>query len=224
MYILDSKTPKLIYKHFPDVKIIACLRNPIERLYSEYKYHVNMGYRYSIYKSFEKAIVKEYDFVKTGFYNRQLKLYYEIFPKENILILIYENLQKEPKEFLKKLYKFLGVKDTNFIPSVLNKKLNITGRKIVKNKIPFIKPIIFKFWDYPKIFSRLKTFFRQSRLDHFVNRLISQNKYQIRVDLNQKNKPTQNLTKKARRYLKKLYQKDIEKLQNLIEQDLSHWE
>ncbi len=35
-YLVSLETPLLIKKHFPDAKLILCLRNPTERAYSHY--------------------------------------------------------------------------------------------------------------------------------------------------------------------------------------------
>ncbi|MFW9876732.1 MAG: sulfotransferase domain-containing protein [Candidatus Thorarchaeota archaeon] len=222
-YIFNLYIPKIIHKHFPDIKIIACLRDPTDRLHSLYKYHVNMGYKYSIYKSFESVIEKEPEFVKTGFYYRQLREYYKIFPKENILILIYEDLLREPKENLKKIYKFLNLKEVDFVPPSIEKKLNITGTKIMKNKIPLIRIIKFKVNKYLESFQSTKIFLRRIKFDKIVNKFMILNSYQIKVDSNKKSQTLQNLKEDVRKYLKRVYREDIEKLEVLINRDLSQW-
>src|SRR3989344_4219959 len=44
IYLHSPEVPERIHKHFPDVKLIAILRNPIERLYSHYRYTELKGF------------------------------------------------------------------------------------------------------------------------------------------------------------------------------------
>lgn len=51
-YIFSKDAPELIYKNFLDVKIIACLRNPVDRAASHYKFSVCQNGRLSVFCSF----------------------------------------------------------------------------------------------------------------------------------------------------------------------------
>jgi hypothetical protein len=39
-YLSSPDAPVLIHRHYPRVKIFACLRNPVERAYSHYRFEV----------------------------------------------------------------------------------------------------------------------------------------------------------------------------------------
>lgn len=72
-YLYDEKAPLLIKKYFPDVKLIACLRNPIDRAYSEYWMYRN---KFKIGdRTFENTIREERRNIERGFYYKQLKRY-----------------------------------------------------------------------------------------------------------------------------------------------------
>ena len=141
--MLSPDVPLLIHKHLPNVKLVACLRNPAERAYSDYRYNIQEKGRFSLYKDFEEVLKNDKDFVKRGFYFKQLKEYFELFPRENILILFYEDLKRDPIEFIHDIYKFLGLKDTKFIPPLANRKLSITGSYIIKYKFPLINSLTY---------------------------------------------------------------------------------
>src|SRR6056297_2233099 len=51
-YLYSPATPELISRHFPNVKIIVCLRNPAERAWSHYLFSVKKKGRLSLYKNF----------------------------------------------------------------------------------------------------------------------------------------------------------------------------
>ena len=52
--------------------------------------------------------------MEKGFYYKQLKKYYDVFPKEQIKIILFEDMIKNPGEVTQEVFKFLGV-DSSFI-------------------------------------------------------------------------------------------------------------
>lgn len=143
-YIFSLQAPYLIYKHFPNVKLIACLRNPVDIIFSLYKFSLLLKERYCIYKTFEIAIKKDSTLVELGNYYKQLKPYFDLFPRKNILVMFYKDLKNNPIEFIKKIYSFLELNNVDFLPSIINKKINVTGFRIVHNKINFLNSIAYK--------------------------------------------------------------------------------
>lgn len=222
-YILSPQVPSLIYKHLPDIKIIACLRNPAERAYSDYRYNIQEKGRFRIYKSFKDIINKDKDFVERGFYYKQLKRYFELFPKENILILFYEDLKKNPVEFIHTIYRFLGLKDINFIPPLANRKLSITGAYIIKMKIPPINSLIYWLNFLIKKDSRLKKFIDKKGLEKYLLKLQKFNRMEI-TGKNVKVISIPPLKQTTRDYLlNQIYKNDIQNLERLLNKDLSFW-
>ena len=126
-YMASPQVASLIHKHFPNVKLIVSLRNPIERAYSHYIYNIQERGRFRIYKNFEDTIKKDKTIKERGFYYKQLKPYFDLFPRENILILFFKDIKNNPKKVVHELYKFLGLKNTNFVPSLINRRISITG-------------------------------------------------------------------------------------------------
>jgi len=126
-YMYLEEVPERIHALLPDVKLIFILRNPIDRAYSHYWHEVKLGYEYL---SFEKAIEKEeerlakgdlfskqhYSYKDRGKYVIQLKRYRKYFPREQMLILVNEELRENPQYTMKKIFGFLGV-DVSFTSS-----------------------------------------------------------------------------------------------------------
>jgi len=130
-YLSDPGTPELISRHFPEAKIIMILRNPIDRLYSHYSYAKAKN---KTNQTFEKFINTKKKIVEIGFYFTHITNYLKYFNKDRILILLYNDLKKSPKEFIARVYSFLGV-DDKFIPDNLNKKINTTSSKIYSHQV-----------------------------------------------------------------------------------------
>jgi hypothetical protein len=122
LLLTSSKAPERIYKHFPDMKLIFCLRNPIERAWANYRFSVLEGLEPL---TFLDALSSENDRIRSAVgkwqevqpnayvarskYSKQLEKYISFFSKENILILKSEDLSKNTNANLRKVCDFLGV-------------------------------------------------------------------------------------------------------------------
>ena len=107
-YLSSPKAAERIYSHFPDVKLILSLRNPPDQVYSLYKLWLARSYTD---KDISSVIEEEDEFLDNILYWKHLARYLEFFDRKNILILFFEDLNKDPKEYLRQVYKFLGVKE-----------------------------------------------------------------------------------------------------------------
>jgi hypothetical protein len=120
-YLSRPCVPERVHQVIPNVKLIASLRDPVKRAYSAYGHDVRRG-MHSV--SFEEAIKQHYtEYIARGFYYDQLSRYLEYFPKHRMLVLIYDDLKKDPTSFVENIYRFLGV-NCCFTPSQLNQRRN----------------------------------------------------------------------------------------------------
>jgi hypothetical protein len=111
-YIFDVHAPKRIATNLPNVKIIILLRDPVDRAYSHYLHNVRAEWdpdreRLSFEDAiaaeaerldgeYEKLVEKEnyfsynymhYSYLKRGLYADQIKIWFKLFPQEQILII-----------------------------------------------------------------------------------------------------------------------------------------
>ena len=122
-YLYSKDAPERIKKMYPNVKLIAILRNPVERAYSQYRNAIKAG-DITEKVSFETYCSNEESVKNQGLYSEQLLRYLEIFSREQICILIYEDIKKDPIAFMKCIYQFLEVDDT-FVSSMVNSEINV---------------------------------------------------------------------------------------------------
>jgi len=211
-YISNEDCPTLIQKHLPDTKIIAVLRQPVARAYSNFL-HARRADREPI-SDFETAFNKEaerkaenwsplYHYKSKGNYAEQLKGYFNLFPKENIKILLFEDLVKNPIKTTQEIFKFLNI-DSSFIPNT-SKKANVSGTPkgifgwlIMKLRYYNLIPNI-QFSNY---------------LPDFMIQFIFNSAYK-------KVNPLPPALKK--RLTNTFYKEDILKLEKLIGKNLQHW-
>jgi hypothetical protein len=132
-YIFDEDCHILIKDNLPRVKIIAILRQPVERAYSNFLHAKRADQEKET--EFEKAFneenemlkkgIKTHYYLEKGFYYKQLKRYYAVFPKEQIKIILFEDIIKSPEKITQEVFEFLNV-DSSFIPNT-SKKANVSG-------------------------------------------------------------------------------------------------
>ena len=211
-YIYNENAPYLIKEHLPDVKIIAILRQPTDRAYSNFL-HTKRADRENV-NSFEQAIKIEkerisdnwsplYHYIQKGFYSVQLKRYYNLFPKENIKVYLFEDVVKTPKETLKDIFKFLNVDENIEIDT--SKKSNVSGTP--KGILGFILKKM-------RYYNLMPKFAISDYLPTFIISLLFKSVY----------KDTEKLDSVLRKELTdKYYREEILKLEKLIDRDLSNW-
>lgn len=117
-YLTDKNAGKRIFDTLPNVKIICCLRDPIDRLYSAYCLKALTKPELKLLTTIE-LVQAEPDLIERGLYYEHLKNYYMLFPRKNILTVFYEDKINNPHLFIKKIYEFLNV-STRFTPNSLN--------------------------------------------------------------------------------------------------------
>jgi hypothetical protein len=126
IYIYWETAPYRIWKYNPKMKWILALRNPIERAFSAWNMETKRG---KDKLTFADAIEREpercrealplqhrvYSYVDRGFYAQQVRRLFNIFGKENVLVLLSEELRYEHQKTLRSVFEFLGV-DSSFVP------------------------------------------------------------------------------------------------------------
>jgi hypothetical protein len=122
-YLYSKDAPERIHAFYPSAKIIAILRNPIDRAYSQYRNSIKAG-EIPETISFERFLKDEPSAIEQGRYYEQLSRYDALFPSEQMLVLIYEDMRKDPVSFMRRIYTFLGI-DSSFVSSMVYDEINI---------------------------------------------------------------------------------------------------
>ena len=122
-YLYSEETPERIFACYPKAKLLAILRNPIDRGYSQYRNTIRSG---EIPKTmtFEEFAQKEKSVWEQGLYALQLERYLALFPREQMLIMVYEDIKKDPIAFMRRIHEFLGIKP-DFVASMIYEEVNV---------------------------------------------------------------------------------------------------
>jgi hypothetical protein len=120
MYLYDERAPATIAHHLgTDVRLVAFLRQPAERLFSRWQHLVAEGFPPS--DQFQDALDRSSiwwrrpDLVPEGFYGAHLQRYVDRFPRAHLKVFLFEDLVTRPHETMATLYRFLNV-DPSFRP------------------------------------------------------------------------------------------------------------
>jgi hypothetical protein len=106
-YLFDPPVAKRMAEMVPKARLIALLRDPIDRAYSHYQMQVKRG---TEPRTFEEAIEQEQSsYMSRGIYVDQLLRWFEFFGKEQMLILKSEDFFERPVETLKVVLAFLDL-------------------------------------------------------------------------------------------------------------------
>ena len=111
-YLHHATVAERIHDSIPDVRLVFCLRDPVERMYSHYAMSASSDEKL-IQSGFLDSIEVEPKLLEWGKYYTQLEPFLSLFPRENILIKIYEDMEKDPFAFLSEIYAFIEA-DPNF--------------------------------------------------------------------------------------------------------------
>lgn len=140
-YMGYGAAPENISASCPDAKLIAILRNPIDRTYSHYRMAVRRGietraFRWAVEELNDSRVETpktkvrgdaEY-LLEFGYYGKALERYLERFDRGQILVLFQEDLASRPEEVLAELFSFLGV-DESYRPPDLGREYHVSGEK-----------------------------------------------------------------------------------------------
>lgn len=126
-YIFHPEAPGRIRETLgPDVRMIGSLRHPVDRAYSAFWNYLSWG-RLGKDPDFRRLFLEtdELEMRRRGFYFEQITRFLEIFPREQLLLFVYEEDLKRGPETIQRCYEFLDV-DADFLPPRLGEKVNKT--------------------------------------------------------------------------------------------------
>jgi len=208
-YLFDERTPERIYTRYPGAKLIVCLRNPMDRAFSNYVNDIKSG-AVAPNIQFMDALRQHTEYIEQGRYARQLQRYFNLFKSEQLLILIYEDIKSNPQAFIQSIYRFIGV-DSRFVPSLLKTRINVARiprfhiiEKVMNNAAERLRGFGF---------DKLVWHIKKSRLPDVVRYINTQKKKEGKLKLNDTD----------RRWIYDQLRQDMAELAEIIDRDLHEW-
>jgi len=213
-YLYSTVAAEEIYKYNSKAKIIIILRQPVERAYSHYLMNLEGFKDYS--SDFHEAVSRDFNsgvkgwgithlYVELGLYYEQIKRYLDIFPAEQVKIILFEDFIKNTDQSVVDILKFLDVStdiaDEASLGHIKNSSsitnINITGDiplKIFNITKNILKKII--------ISPRLRYIIKQRLITHSPPPKLSDDEFYLVL---------------------KYFENDIARLSDILGKDLTHW-
>ncbi len=219
-----------IKEHYPDIRLIFCFRNPVDRAFSSWRMQHGRG---TETKSFREAIEinitqlksgnislegkegaerwkKSHEnyaddatrlrtYIQAGMYTEMLESYGQRFENDQIKITFAEDLINKFDETMSDLFRFLQVDEKFIVPNkeIVNFNFSRSANKFAN-----------------KIFGVKGTQRIAEKMPDFIK-----NKMKVAM----REKEPAKLTIEDRLFVWDIFKEDVEKLEKLLNTDLSHW-
>lgn len=129
-YLYYPRALNRIAQYNQEIKLVISLRNPTERAFSQWNMRRDKGQEQL---DFVDALKRDQEigvwqrprgnaYIARSLYSPQLEAVFDLFPRDQVLVLKYEELRRNPAPLLDQLFDFLGLKR---LGRFKNKKRNV---------------------------------------------------------------------------------------------------
>lgn len=118
-YLVSEDARDRIHELLPNAKLMVCLREPVQRTFSQYLDGIKNG---KIHGTLEEELELTPSLINRSRYGTHLERYLEKFPREQVHIGCFDELVTAPSRFASRIFEFLGV-DPLEIPEKLQQKV-----------------------------------------------------------------------------------------------------
>ena len=225
-YISSNVAPRRAHTHIPDAQLFASLRNPIDQTYSYYWHLQRQNFhgwdleRANQIQSFEDAFEHiPNQLLEPGLHYRNLQRWLQYFDRSQLHVLLLDDVKEDAGCELARLYEHLGV-DPTFRPSSMRTG-DQSARRGTSPRGPLVERVrqLLYYGINRCLYHPLKRAIGQYRADRLKEALRLR---QIMEQLFRKDGyPDMNPDTRDR--LKEVFEDDIQKLEDFLDRDLSHW-
>lgn len=211
VYLATTRAAPRIASRLPNVKLIGVLRHPVDRAYARFVGRLRDGFERRsdfaeiVREERKPPLVRDVAFgtyIASGFCHHFIKTYFDRFPRDRIRIHLFEDFVKDPAAILADVFEFLDV-DTGFVPNTEIPHNQSGG--LIRNRA------------LRQVWTRSARF-RAALRPHFPEIWRDATFRLFAADL-----IPPPLNPELRAELVALFREDTEKLQELLDRDLSHW-
>lgn len=214
VYLYWRGTAERIHARVPSVRLCVLLRHPVDRAFSAFM-HAHRENKEPL-ADFRAALAAEperieerwgflWRYADMGCYAAQLRRYLRVFPRDQVMVALYDDLQADPIALCQRVYRFIGV-DPTFRPDV-SVRHNMSGVP----RSPLLQSLLRRNGPLAGAARTVAPLVGRQRLRRAQVRATSRN-------LQRRHLPTEQRTELVERF-----RGDIEAVERLVDRDLSHW-
>lgn len=206
-YISDPYAVRSIREMLPDVRLIAILRDPCKRVFSEFTFQRLRGYEHeqNLLDAVKAAPLRSgvdcFDYRRDSLYYRNLSRYFAVFQARQIKVVFNDDLRRDPHGLISEICSFLGVDPSVKIDT--NAELTVSG-------VPRVQALHWLLGRHNPIRDTIGP-----RLPNWARDLARR--------IKNANLERQSMTPAERAALLPEFEEDTRQLERLLNVDLSHW-
>lgn len=197
-----------VHETLPEVQLIFVLRDPVERLYSHFTF-LQGEQAIDPDTSFSRLIRSETDWRNTlidlGRYHKHLTRFEKYFDRDQMLVLLFDDLKADTEAFMKRIFRFIEV-DSSFRPS-----LGVQN-PTREPRFPRVHRVLTEMWTSVREHVDVYAANYTRPLRRVIKRLVTK----------ETDRPPMSATDRA--YLQRIYHEPNQQLESWLGQDLSHWQ
>lgn len=222
-YLYSKKAPYQIKEFFPFARAIVMLRNPVEAMYS---FHSTLLFsNKENIQDFSKALAAEKErkkgnlippglnpeevgelFYKDIFkYSSQLERLFKAFKKEEVLVIIFDDLKKDTAGCYRRILRFLGVNETFKLDFKIANPSKETRFKLLG-----------------RFLYRPPSFISKAAIKIVPRAFLLESLHKLRV-LNSRPRSLPPMDPELKKQLQQEFRPDIKRVSELLRRDLSFW-
>lgn len=122
-YLESATAAERLHRHLPGARLVFCLREPVARAVSNYRWSVSNGMEHedlatavALEDQRERAVAPElryarpHAYVSRGRYAELLRPWLALFPRSQVLVVRFEDLVTDPADTMGRVHQHLGVR------------------------------------------------------------------------------------------------------------------
>lgn len=202
-YLFSTVAAERIDQHLPEVRLLTCLRDPVDRSFSHYLYLVRSGLTQ---QPFEQALEQFPELINNSRYATHLEPYLERFGKARVQVLFFDDLKTDARAFAREVFTFLELPYIDSLP-------------YEQRVLPASRPRNYILARLAKAGANLARTFGLADLVGRIKR--SPAAKSLYRAYNPGEKPT--LAPATREHLRQVFTTEILRIEELTGRDLKHW-
>jgi hypothetical protein len=111
-YLFSEIAARRIKGDLPGVRLIACLRSPMDHMISTYIQMYRTGYTRD---SLDETVRRAPMMIEEPSYSRHLRFWFDLFGRDALCIQLYDDLRASPRDYARRIFDFLDVSTPEFI-------------------------------------------------------------------------------------------------------------
>jgi hypothetical protein len=204
-YFASDAARERIARLVPDARVVCVFRNPVERVLSLYR----LKRAYGMFPwTFEQAILNDPELFDSGRYATHLKAWFNTLGEKQVLVMIYEDLKRNPQAYLNTLTDFLGIA-----------RISLTGsqRRVINASEGLTIP---RSYFLTRTATGMADWFKAARMDRVL--VAAKRKYFLKFFL-RSGSSFESVSPDRTRKLYELFRPEVEELEAMLNRDFPSW-